>query len=166
MYEEERKGVYRSSYLFLNRVLLLALNELLPKPNNAFVKLFASRQQEREAAYAALDASVLEESPRLHTYLVGLKRVLDVKGDVGMAKTLTKEEVIEIGEMVCQRVLEMATPEERLFGLGAEERLAGLGPKERLAGMNAEERRNLLRLLQEELDDTGGDKASGNGDTP
>jgi hypothetical protein len=136
-FEEAKKGVYRSSYLFLNRVFLLAL-----------------------------DASVLEESPRLHTYLVGLKRVLDVKGDVGMAKTLTKEEVIEIGEMVCQRVLEMATPEERLFGLGAEERLAGLGPKERLAGMNAEERRNLLRLLQEELDDTGGDKASGNGDTP
>ena len=53
-----------------------------------------------------------------------------------------------------------------MVGLGAEERLAGLGPKERLAGMNAEERRNLLRLLQEELDSTGGDKASGNADIP
>ena len=48
---------------------------------------------------------MLEESPRLHTYLVGLKLVLDMKGDVGMTKTLTEEEVIEIGEMVCQRVL-------------------------------------------------------------
>ena len=56
--------------------------------------------------------------------------------------------------------------EERLAGLDTEVRLAGLSPKERLAGMNAEERRNFLRLLQEELDDTGGDKASGNGDTP
>ena len=136
-FEEEKKGVYRSSYLFLNRVFLLAL-----------------------------DASVLEESPRQHTYLVGLKRVLDVKEDVGMAKTLTKEEVIEIGEMVCQRVLENGYARRKMVGLGAEERLAGLGPKERLAGMNAEERRNLLRLLQEELDDTGGDKASGNADTP
>ena len=72
-----------------------------------------------------------------------------------MAEMLTPEKVMEIGEKVRQRILEMASPEERL---------AGLDPNERLAGMNTAERRTLLRLLQEEVDAVAGDETSRTGD--
>ncbi len=161
-YTEERQGVFRSRLPLLWRVRLLVLNDLPSQPHNAYVKLFASR--ERDAAFAALDAPVIAESSRLQVYMVGLQRALDVKGEIEMAEALTPEKVMEIGERVRQRILEMATPEERLMGLEPEERLAGLEPEERLAGMSAAERRTLLRLLQEDVDTVAGDEANRNGD--
>ena len=131
------------------------LNRLPPQPHNAFVKLFASRKREREAAFASLDAPTVAESPKLHAYMVGLQTALGVKGEVNMAEMLTPEKVMEIGEKVRQRILEMASPEERL---------AGLDPNEILAGMNTAERRTLLRLLQEEVDAVAGDETSRTGD--
>ncbi len=111
-YTEEQKGVFRSHLPLLRRVWLLVLNDLPSQPHNAYVKLFASREREREAAFAALDAPVVAESPRLQVYMVGLQRALDVKGEIEMAEVLTPEKVMEIGEKVRQRILELATPDE------------------------------------------------------
>ena len=63
--EELQKGVLRSPLPLLRRVWLLVLNDLPPHPHNAFVKLFASREQEREVAFAALNASPVTESSSL-----------------------------------------------------------------------------------------------------
>ena len=160
-YEERQKGVFRSPLPLLRRVWLLVLNELPPQPHNAFVKLFASRKQEREAAFATLAAPTVTMSPQLHAYMFGLQETLEVKGGRDMAEMLTPDKIMEIGEKIRQRVLETATPEERVAGLDPRERLAGLDPQEILAGldpqeilagMTSAERRKLLRLLQEEMD--------------
>ena len=124
-YEEEQKGVFCSQLPLLRRVRLLVLNRLPPQPHNAFVKLFASRKREREAAFASLDAPTVAESPKLHAYMVGLQTALGVKGEVNMAEMLTPEKVMEIGEKVRQRILEMASPEERLAGLDPNESTGG-----------------------------------------
>ena len=63
-----------------------------------------------------------------------------------MAEILTPDMIMEIGEKVRKRVLETATPEERLTGL------------------TTAERRLLLRLLQEELGTPSGEEANSNGD--
>jgi len=72
-----------------------------------------------------------------------------------MAEILTPDKIMEIGEKIRQRVLETATPEEKL---------AGLDPQDRLAGLTNAERRLLLRLLQEEIDSASGEDSHINGD--
>ena len=116
------------------------LNALPSKPHNAYVKLFASREREREAAFEALSAPEVTISSQLHAYMFGLQETLEVKGESKMAEMLTPDRIMEIGEKIRQRVLDAATPEERLAGLDPEERLAGLDPEERLAGLDPEER--------------------------
>ena len=111
------------------------------RTNNAFVKLFASRKQERNAGFASLEKSVLAESTDMHAYVLGLRQTLNVKEGSTMAEVLTPEKVLEYGRRIRQLVFETGTPEERL---------AGLSPDEILAGLRTEERRKLLRLLQEE----------------
>ena len=153
---------------------LLVLNDLPPHPHNAFVKLFASREQEREAAFAALDSPTVTMSPQLHAYMTGLQETLEVKGEIDMAETLTPDKIMEIGEKIRQRVLETATAEEKLAGLDPKEILAGIDPQERLegldpaeilAGLTNAERRRLLRLLQEEMEADSGVESSSTGDT-
>ena len=94
-------------------------------------------------------------SSQLHAYVFGLQETLEVKGESNMAEMLTPDKIMEIGEKMRQRVLETATPEERV---------AGLDPQERLAGLTNAERRLLLRLLQEEMDAASGEGTNSNGD--
>ena len=145
-YEEVQRGVYRTHIPIARRVMLLALNRLPATPNNAYVKIFASRQQEREAGFGSLDRAVLAESSDLRAYILGLRETLNVKGEWEMAEVPTPEMVLEYGKKIRQLIFETGTPEERL------------------AGLSAEERRKLLRLLQEELDADAGDEAGRNGD--
>ena len=133
-YEESQRGVFRTNLPFVGRVMLLALNRLPASSNNALVKLFASRQQERNAGLDSLDSSVFADSMDLHAYVLGLSQTVEVGGDLNMAEVLTPEKVLEYGKRIRELVFETGTLEERL------------------AGLNSEERRELLRLLQEELD--------------
>ena len=75
-YEEVQKGVFRSPLPLLRRVWLLALNRLEPQPHNAYVKIFASRAQERETAFATLDMPTAEEEADLHSYILGLRTTM------------------------------------------------------------------------------------------
>jgi len=142
-FKESQRGVFRTNLPFVGRVMLLALNRLPADSNNAIVKLFASRKQEREAGFASLDRHVFAESMELHAYVLGLSQTLNVKGELSMAEVLTPEKVMEYGMRMRELIFETGTPAERL---------AGLSPNEILAGLNYEERRALLRLLQEEMD--------------
>ena len=113
-YREAQAGVYLSALPLLRRVRLLVLNELPSTPHNAYVKLFASREREREAAFEALSApEVTIAIARLHVWSA---RTLEVKGESNMAEMLTPDRIMEIGEKIRQRVLDAATPEERLAG--------------------------------------------------
>ena len=60
---------------------MMSLNDLPPTPHNAYVKLFASREREQEAAFAALDAPPVAVEPRLQACVVGLQQALGVKGE-------------------------------------------------------------------------------------
>ena len=140
-YEERQRGVFRTNLPFVGRVVLLALNRLPAISNNAIVKLFASRKKERESGFAALDRYVFAESNELHAYVLGLSQALKVKGELNMAEVLTPEKVLEYGKRIRELVFETGTLEERL------------------AGLKTEERRELLRLLQEEMD-AGADKCA------
>ncbi len=150
-FEETQRGVFRARLPIMRRVLLLALNRLPATSNNAMVKLFASRDREREAAFAALDRHVFAESQESGAYVLGLRHALNGKGELDMAETLTPEKVMEYGKRIRDLIIETGTPEERL---------AGLSPDQRLKGLNSAERRELLRLLQEEFDgDDGGENS-------
>ncbi|MYC94912.1 MAG: hypothetical protein F4X14_08065 [Caldilineaceae bacterium SB0661_bin_32] len=164
-YEEMQEGVFRSPLPLLRRVWLLVLNDLPPTPHNAFVKLFASREQERKAAFGALAATEVTMSPQLHAYMFGLQETLEVKGEIDMAEMLTPDKIMEIGEKIRQRVLETATPEEKLAGLDPQERLEGLEPQERLEGLTDAERKLLFRLLREELGIPPGGEGDSDGGT-
>ena len=142
-YEESERGVFRSNLPLVGRVVLLVLNRLPASANNAFVKLLASRKQERDSGLAALARSGIAESTDFHAYILGLTQTLDVKGETGMAEVLTPEKVLAYGKRMRELVFETGTPEERL---------AGLSPDEILAGLSLEERRKLLHLLQKEID--------------
>ena len=133
-YEESERGVFRTGLPFVGRVMLLALNRLPAHSNNAIVKLFASRKQERDAGLASLDRNVFAESTELHAYVLGLSQTLSVKGELNMAEVLTPEKVLEYGKRIRELVFETGTLEERL------------------AGLSFKERRELLRLLQEEME--------------
>ena len=173
-YQEVQKGVFRTTIPFVGRVMLLALNRLPARTNNAFVKLFASREQERDAGFASLEKSVLAESSDMHAYVLGLRQTLNVKGGSTMAEVLTPEKVLEYGRRIRQLVFETGTLEERLAGLSTDEILAGLrtdeilaqlSPEEILASLKSEERRKLLRLLQEEMAADDQSAAGAGGDT-
>jgi hypothetical protein len=173
-YQEVQKGVFRTTIPFVGRVMLLALNRLPARTNNAFVKLFASREQEREAGFASLEKSVLAESSDMHAYVLGLRQTLNVKGGSTMAEVLTPEKVLEYGKRIRQLVFETGTPEERLAGLSPDEILAALStdeilahlsPDEILAGLRTEGRRKLLRLLQEEVANDDQNAAGASRDT-
>ena len=153
-FKESQRGVFRTNLPFVGRVMLLALNRLPADSNNAIVKLFASRMQEREAGFASLDRHLFAESMELHAYVLGLSQTLIVKGELSMAEALTPEKVMEYGMRIRELIFETGTPSERL---------AGLSPNEILAGLNHEERRALLRLLQEEMD-AGADNGSDSSD--
>ena len=145
-FEEVQRGVFRTTIPFVGRVMLLALNRLPARSNNAYVKLFASRERERDAGFASLDKSVWAESVDMYAYVLGLRQTLNMKGELNMAEVLTPEKVLEYGRKIRQLVFETGTPEERL------------------AGLSAEERRKLFRLLLEEMDADKGDEADVNGE--
>ena len=163
-YEELQKGVFLGPPPVLDRVWLLALNDLPAVPHNAFVKLFASQRKEREAAFAALDAPTLAESPSLLAYVFGLRQTLGVEGESEMAEEMTPEKVMEIGEQVRRRAIELAAPED--FDESLRRRILEVAsPEERMAGLNAAERRALLRLLLEEMGNDRGAAEEGESET-
>ncbi len=149
-YEELQKGVFLGPPPVLDRVWLLVLNDLPAEPHNAYIKLFASKKRERQAAFAALDAPTLTESPSLLAYMFGLRQIFEVEGEGEMAEKLTPEKVMEIGEQVRRKALEAATLDD--FDEALRRRiLEEASTEERLVGLTNMERRALLRLLQEEM---------------
>ena len=158
----KQKGVFRSPLPLLRRVWLLALNRLEPQPHNAYVKIFASRAQERETAFATLDMPTAEEAD-LQSFILGLRTTMKEQGEDEMERGLTPEKIMEIGEQVRDFVLETTKPEN--VGETLRRRiLETISPEERPAGMSAADRKELLRLLQDAEDAAAGGEVKANGD--
>ncbi len=141
----ELPGVYQSHSLLVNRVRLLVLNQLSAAPYNAFVKVFASRQDEKEVAFRQFD-QVRNLEARTQSFLRGLREVVEVEEDSNMTVVVTPEYLIRRGEELTRAVLEMLTPAERLAGLKPEERVAGLQPEERIVGVEPDELLSLISI--------------------
>ncbi len=128
----EYPGVYRSSFRLFKKIILLSLNELSDEPHNAFVKCFASYQQEKEKAFQVLEKYAYDSlTTDLKNYINGLKGLWFTlpKGE-DMNLDLTPELITAWGEKWGKSYLAHLKPEERLAGLKPEERLAGLNPEE------------------------------------
>ena len=145
----DEPGVYVTAQPLLERVVLLALNELRDAPQNEFLRLFASRQVVRRQSLDIVLQQPLMQWPEPFWALVfGLQRVYQLE-EVTMKRELTVEDVMMLGAEIRKRAISSASAEERLAGLAPEERLAGLAPEERLAGLAPEER--LAGLTTEEM---------------
>lgn len=136
--ETGRPGVYRSQSVLVNRVGLLALNQLSAESHNAFVKVFASRREEKENAFRQAGQVEEGESP-VQSFLRGLRAVAGVEEEYPMTQVITPEFVMRLGEELTRSLIEMLTPEERLAGLKPEERVAGVNPDDLLALFSIED---------------------------
>jgi len=133
-------GVYRSKNPLIESVPLLTLNELSKEPHNAYVKCFASRMQEKKAAFRMLKHQEIGSfSMKLLWFLQGLWNHWFSKGGAPMKQELTPEHIIEMGKMWGDAYLSTLSPEERLKGLKPEECLKWFKPEDRLKGLKPEE---------------------------
>ncbi len=147
-YEEtEWPGLYRSNYPMVERVGILVLNKLRPETHNAYIKLFASRGEEKQKAFDIL-AKISKLPNLLWLYMSGLKQVMfPGKGEEKMAIEITPEYVMNLGTQMQKALLASLSVEDRLRGLKPEDRLRGLKPEDRLKGLKPEDR---LRGLKPE----------------
>jgi hypothetical protein len=137
-------GVYYSGNCLLERLPLISVNELSNDSHNAFIRCFASRKKEKQAAFIALKKFGIDSLQQpLQWFIAGLWESWFAVGGDHMEKELTPERVMEIGKM---------WGEWYLKGLSPEQRLAGLGPEDRLAGLSKAELQRILNILKKEID--------------
>ncbi len=157
-YEEtEWPGLYRSNYPMVERVGILVLNKLRPETHNAYIKLFASRGEEKQKAFDIL-AKISKLPNLLWLYMSGLKQVMfPGKGEEKMAIEITPEYVMNLGTQMQKALLASLSVEDRLRGLKPEDRLRGLKPEEVLSRyklyqtQQQEVKRRAVRTLQRTL---------------
>ncbi len=133
-------GVYKSDNVMLRNIKVLVLNELQNEPHNAFVKCFASRQNQVEEALKlikGLDTGFLSDS--LWDFLAGLQRYILKKGEPIMRKSVTVEDILVSGKNHLQAYLAKLPLEERLRGIKPEEILSRYKPEEVLSQYKPEE---------------------------
>lgn len=147
--ETDLPGVYKSASVLVNRVGLLVLNQLSAASYNAFVKVFASRQEEQETAFRRFNQFENLET-QTQTFLQGLRKVVQIEEESLMPITITPEYVMNLGEEVRRIALKISTPAERIADLTSEELTARLTLEQRLAGLATDDL--LSRLSFEEIE--------------
>jgi len=140
-YNSMKAGVYRSNDPLADDIGLIILNELPPVAYNAYIKLFASRKREQEAAVKTLSQSIIQQSASIVVLFVkGIIKMLSIEDVIDVDKEeITPDDIMEYGRRLFDEYLQGLSPEERLIGLRPEERLIGLRPEERLAGLASED---------------------------
>ncbi len=151
--QTDKIGVFTSTNPVLAPVPVIFLNDLSDVPHNACVKCFASRKQEKVAAFKMLAGkNIYSFSEPFRRTVKGLLHYwFSVKGE-DMQIELTPEKVAELGKLIGvpeiirlmgeeleDLVLAGLTPEKILSKLSVEERLSGLKPEEVLSGLKPEE---------------------------
>ena len=137
----KHRGVYQSQERFLNRIILISLNELADEPHNAWVKCFASHKNEKKKAFARLKQL---KSFRMTNFLKGFisgfwQHWFINQGD-DMSIEMTVEQITEMGKFWGNTFFSGLTPKERVAGLKPAEVLAEFKPAEVLAEFKPAER--------------------------
>lgn len=139
-------GVYESRPAWGGVLRLILLNELADEPQNAPLKCFASRQEERKKGFETIkNAGLFQVSVAFGRIIVGLWR-LQMKGSLNHPEMegITPEYVTQLGKEWLDFIVD-ATPDEELFTLPKfEHRLE----QKHLKGRQEGEATLLLRLLQ------------------
>ncbi|MBK8050630.1 MAG: hypothetical protein IPK16_28115 [Anaerolineales bacterium] len=122
--------MYVTALPLLRKVVWLVLNELRNKPQNEFLRLFASRQRVRKQTLDEVlqDPITLESEPLLAA-VFGLQRMYQMENEA-MTKELTVDDVMAIGDKLRKQAIASGTVKERLAGLAPEEVLAALTPEQ------------------------------------
>jgi len=135
--QTDKAGVYRSRHPLLESVPLLTLNELSEEPHNAYIKCFASRKQEKRAAFRMLKGSPLSE--KLLWFLQGLWKHWFSKGGVFMKQELTPEDVMEMGKMWGDTYLSSLSAEDLVKAVGTEDIVKAVGTEDLVKAVGAED---------------------------
>ncbi len=144
----EHSGVFRSEMWVIRKILLLSLNDLDDSPHNAAFKCFASRRQERLAAFGRLYDDLRNSlSDRFWWVLNGLWNVWFFQGGDIMSEALNPLTVAEVGRKLEKRLLESLSVEQRLAGLKPEDILRNVKPEDILRNVKPED---ILRNVKPE----------------
>lgn len=151
--ETDTAGVYVSHYPNTSKVKLLVLNELSNQPWNIPLKIFASRREEIQKAYSAIENRKLPGlSLELEWLFTGLWCILFG----GRSKTmhsdleeLTPAFLTEEGKRWAQHLVSVMPAEDRLKGLPAEDRLKDLKIDELISGLSPAKIKELKRKLMD-----------------
>ena len=111
-------GVYESKPTWGGVLRLILLNELADAPQNAPLKCFASRQEERKKGFETIKhAGLFRLSDAFSRIIIGLWR-LQMKGSLNSPamEGVTPEQVAQLGREWLEFAVDV-TPEEELFAL-------------------------------------------------
>ena len=136
----DESGVHRSGNPMLEAVPLLTLNDLSKEPHNAYVKCFASRMQEKRAAFRILKGrNISPLSMRLLRLLQGLWKLWFSKGGDFMKQELTPEDVMEMGKMWGDAYLSSLSPEDLVKAVGTEDLVRAVGTEDLVRAVGTED---------------------------
>jgi len=136
----DRAGVYQSRHPLLESVPLLTLNELSGEPHNAYIKCFASRMQEKKAAFRILGGQNIGPlSEELLWFLQGLWKHWFSKGGAPMKQELTPEQVMEMGRMWGDVYLSTLSAEKVVRAVGTEDIVKAVGTEDIVKAVGTED---------------------------
>ncbi len=155
-------GVYRSSFVLIEHILLLVSNELADEPHNAPIKCFASRKAVKEKALRQLHTPKWDKTPSAFWWFVdGLFNFwFERQGGKNMPQEqpVTPEFITQLGKQMVSQIIAHIPPESLLEQIPHQELIRHLSPEEflqviphqeilrlfsleeRLSGLNPEER--------------------------
>jgi hypothetical protein len=145
----EWPGVYCGNTIFLKRVRVILLNELVAVSHNAPVKCFASRKIEREKAFVILrDSDFMRLSGLIERFITGLWSLFMFNtSTASQVEDLTPEILMSMGQKLIDALLDATPVDEVLNHYKADEVLDHYKPEQRLAGLTEEQVRAYLELL-------------------
>ncbi len=146
--ENIKSGIYHSANIMLERLPLIAINELSDAPHNDFVKCFASRNNKRQQAFKRIIQSGRKHLSIAFFYFInGIMKLMNRKeqGGLSMETEITPDLVMEIGKEMYEAMLDGLRPEDFLERFDTEEILSKFKPEEVLSRYKPEERLSGLK---------------------
>ncbi|MBF0294877.1 MAG: DUF4351 domain-containing protein [Magnetococcales bacterium] len=142
-------GVHESKPTWGEPIRVIFLNELDDSPGNAPLKCFASRAQEREKAFAAVDlAGLIHISTPFNDIMNGLRRTIMHQSLRELDNAgITPDSVMLVGRRMLEASLNMMPREE----LAAIPKLGDLLGQERQEGERLGEQRGEVNILMRQL---------------
>lgn len=112
-------GIYRGACIYNKRTTLIVANELRNTEHNASLKLFASREQERDKAFTVFQGPLLKRlSSLLEKTVVGLWNIYQLKGGFMKRHEITIDDIDEMGWGLIKMGIRATPPKQVIEELG------------------------------------------------